>query len=327
VTALQNNKPNSRSNKELQTSNSSEPTNCGWVFDIKKYALHDGPGIRTTVFFKGCPLRCSWCHNPESWKASPEPSLRQVRCIRCGRCVEACESQAISFVDSQPVTDADLCILCGKCVENCIADAREIIGRRMTVGQVIAEVEKDRIFYDQSGGGVTFSGGEPLLQGEFLLALLKECKARGFHATVDTTCYADSELLRDVAEYTDLFLCDIKHMDSEMHERYTGVGNELILENIKNLAQAGKKIIIRMPVVPGFNDDLENIERVAQFVKSLGTVGRIDILAYNRGGLEKSIRLSNELELMQTQVPDEQKMNSISEILKEHGFEVKIGGG
>jgi pyruvate formate lyase activating enzyme len=299
---------------------------AGLIFDIKRYAIHDGPGIRTTVFFKGCPLRCRWCHNPESWKLNPEPSLRHGRCVRCGRCIEVCSQGAISMVDGQPVTDVKKCQLCGACVDACLAGAREIIGQQMSVTEVMTEIEKDRIFYDQSGGGVTFSGGEPLMQPEFLLALLSQCRLVGIHTAVDTTCYAEPQVIKDVLSKTDMLLCDLKHMNSSMHERYTGVGNDLILDNIRNLAEAGMKIIIRVPIIPGFNDDQTNIEQTARFAKTLKSVNRIDILPYNRGGLEKAVRLTNDFDLMQTQAPSDEEMKDIADKIRSHGFEVKIGG-
>jgi pyruvate formate lyase activating enzyme len=298
----------------------------GFVFDIKKYAIHDGPGIRTTVFFKGCPLRCQWCHNPESWRNHPELGLRRGRCVRCGQCLEACTNQAISLVEDQPVTDTGKCNLCGRCVDACLTGAREIIGQEITVGQVMNEVEKDVIFYDQSGGGVTFSGGEPLMQPKFLLALLNQCRAHGVHTAVDTSCYAEPEIVETVSEKTDLFLCDLKHTDSKVHERFTGVENNLILDNIKHLSEAGKKIVLRIPVVPGFNDDQANIEATGKFAESLPGVSKVDILLYNRGGIEKSARLTADAELMQTEPPDEEKVKSVAEILNKYGFEVKIGG-
>jgi len=298
----------------------------GLVFDIKKYAIHDGPGIRTTVFFKGCPLQCLWCHNPESWRGQAELGFRKDRCAGCGQCVEACPHEAISLVESRPVTDAEKCVLCGRCVDVCLAGARQIIGREMTVGEVIAEVERDVIFYDQSGGGVTLSGGEPLMQSDFLIALLNRCRARNIHTAVDTSCYVEPEILDSVAERADLFLCDLKHMDNEMHERFTGVGNNLILENIRRISLTGKKIVIRIPIIPGFNDETANVEATGKFAASLPGIGRIDILPFNRGGVEKSARLMGEIKSMWVETPDEHQMSEIAESLSKYVFEVNIGG-
>jgi pyruvate formate lyase activating enzyme len=298
----------------------------GFVFDIKRYAIHDGPGIRTTVFFKGCPLQCQWCHNPESWKAAPEAALRTTRCKRCGQCVQLCRQNAVSLDGDLPVTDPQKCILCGECIELCPGGAREIIGSQTTVGEVMAEIEKDVVFYDESGGGATFSGGEPLAQPEFLLALLNQCRAGGIHTAVDTCCYAQADVVDAVAEKADLFLCDIKHVNSEKHRQFTGVENASILDNIKRLCKAGSRVVIRIPIIPGVNDDTENIAATGEFAASLPGVERIDILPYNRGGNEKARRLVAGIDLMKLETPNDQKMNSIAERLGKYGFRVKIGG-
>lgn len=298
----------------------------GLIFDIKRYAIHDGPGIRTTVFFKGCPLNCPWCHNPESLLDVPEVSTRINRCLSCGSCKAACKNGAISRGKQKFSTDMAKCVLCGACVDACPVGAREIIGRKLTAGDVLAGIERDIIFYDESGGGVTFSGGEPLMQPGFLKELLRGCKDREIHTALDTSCYAQWEVFEAVNEYVDLYLCDLKHMDAGVHERFTGVSNALILQNLKNLARLAKNIIIRIPVIPGVNDDHINMEETGRFVSLLKVVKQVDILPYHREGRDKLKRLNRDNSSPDITPPGAGNISAIAAEYENLGFTVKTGG-
>jgi len=298
----------------------------GIVFDIKKFSIHDGPGIRTTVFFKGCPLSCWWCHNPESQVLEPELVFWESRCIRCGTCLEVCEQGAISWHGDVVSTDGQKCTLCGDCAELCYAEAREIAGREMTVAQVMEEIERDIPFYDESGGGVTFSGGEPLLQQDFLLALLRACKEKEIHTALDTCGFAPWETLDSMREYVDLFLYDLKLMDDAKHRKFTGVSNEFILGNLQALSQRRHNIFLRVPLIPGINDDDENIRQIGAFAAALPHLNRVDILPYHHAAVEKYKRLNKVYELPETRPPSDKRMAEIVQILRGFGLEVKIGG-
>lgn len=250
-------------------------------FDIKRYALHDGPNIRTTVFFKGCPLRCAWCHNPEGIGSSMQVVTVQERCIGCRECVEGCPEQALSFKDRVIERNASRCTLCLNCVEVCPSLAHEAVGWQAAVETIIGEIEKDLPFYDQSGGGVTFSGGEPLYQSGHLIRLLKRCGELEIHRSVDTSGYAETSALLAVAEYTDLFLYDLKMMDSGLHKKYTGVANDLILLNLQALDKAGASVRVRLPLIGTINDSEENIEAMGRFLSGLSQINDVDLLVYH----------------------------------------------
>lgn len=298
----------------------------GIVFDIKRFSLHDGPGIRTTVFLKGCGLRCWWCHNPESQRPHPELMLRPEFCIRCGACMADCPRQAIAEADGGYVTNSEWCDQCGDCVSACYADGREMVGREMSVAEVIDEIFRDAAFYDEAKGGVTFSGGEPLLQADFLLALLQACKAHDLHTTVDTCGYAPTATLNRVREYVDLFLYDLKLMDEARHRQFTGVSNTLILHNLHLLAEHQHNIVVRIPVIPGVNADDESLQQMAAFLRELPTIERIDLLAYHHLGIEKYERLGRDNPMPPTQPPSESRMAHIQRFFEGCGFQVRIGG-
>ena len=250
-------------------------------FDIKRYALHDGPNIRTTVFFKGCPLRCFWCHNPEGLGCGLEVVTVQERCIGCLECVHGCPEQALSFADGLITRVDERCSLCLNCVEICPSLAHEAIGYRASTESIVGEIIKDRPFFDHSGGGVTFSGGEPLAQAAHLVDLLRRCGELEIHRSVDTSGYAETSTLLEVAAHTDLFLFDLKHMDDELHHQYTGVGNRQILNNLEALSSAGSTVRIRCPVIGSVNDSGDNVEAMGRFLSRLKTIWDVDLLVYH----------------------------------------------
>lgn len=299
----------------------------GCIFDIKKYSINDGPGIRVTVFFKGCPLRCAWCHNPEGISPKVEKMYNSAKCIGCRACVDACPEGACTLTDTGIVTDLARCTACGKCADVCPTTATEMSGRLVTVDEVLAVVDRERVFFEHSEGGVTISGGEPLQQPEFLLALLEALGQRGIHRAVDTTGLAPSELLLEVARHTDLFLYDLKLIDSARHQQWTGVANERILDNLHLLAKSGAEINIRIPLVAGVNDDAENIEQTATLVAGLaGPRKRVNLLPYHNIMTNKYLRLGTLYQGAGMGEPSQALLSRIIAQFAEKGVEAVVGG-
>lgn len=297
----------------------------GLIFDVKKYSIHDGPGIRTTVFFKGCPLTCWWCHNPESRGREPFVYYDADRCLGCQDCVRVCPEGALSMGDNGITTDWDLCRSHGLCAAVCPSEARRLIGRRVTVAELVEELEKDRLYFDESGGGVTFSGGEPLLQWEFLLDALVACGERDMHRAVDTTGMAAPDVLLRVAAETDLFLYDIKTMDPELHRRATGVKLEPILDNLVRLLAAGAKVRVRIPLIPGVTDS-DSIDRTGAFLASLPAIEGVNLLPFHGSARDKHRKFGMPW-LLETdeEIPGE-RVGEWAERMGDHGFPVTIGG-
>ncbi len=299
----------------------------GMIFDIKRYAIHDGPGIRTTVFFKGCPLRCLWCHNPEGIDTKREIVLRPNRCDpSCCACLLACKKSALFKTQGEIQIDRTKCDLCGECETACVYEALVMAGREATVTDVLKEIEKDKIFYEESGGGVTFSGGEPLSQPEFLAALLDELKKQKIHVALDTSGCASYKTLDRIAGTVDIVLYDLKLMDEGKSKKYTGISNEIILDNLRVLARHHENIIIRIPVIPGVNDDKDNIREMAEFLLTLRNIKRISLLPYHKGGCEKYKRLGKK-ELFRTYgSPSKESLDEIQKMFESRGFVVRQGG-
>lgn len=299
------------------------------IFDIKRYAINDGPGIRTTIFLKGCPLRCVWCHNPESWTPQPQKLYKKTKCIGCQSCVEACPQQALELTPDGIRPTQNPCILCGKCTEECPSTALEMCGREWTMEDLMAEIEKERSVMEDSGGGVTLCGGEPLMHPDYSLAILKELGRRGFHRTVDTTLYASQETATRIAAACELFLVDLKLMDPEKHRQYTGVTNEVILQNIRCLAETGKDFFIRIPLIEGVNTDEQNMEATALFLESLPWQRRtVNLLPYHDVGKDKHRRMWSTYnpQGFQMNAPTEETLQRCAALLESHGLHVIIGG-
>ena len=292
----------------------------GRVFNIQRYSLHDGPGIRTVVFLKGCPLHCVWCCNPESIEMKPHITFNKDKCIGDGRCIEVCPTDARDAEGYH----VEICNLCGKCVEVCPTGALELLGREMSVDEVVEEVEKDRLFYESSGGGATLSGGEVLVQRSFALEILKELRGRMLHTAIETTGFAPWKQVKEIAEACDLVLYDLKHMDSTVHKKYTGVPNDLILENAVLLAKEKKDLIFRIPLIGGVNTDMQNIGLLAQFVVQTG-VREVHLLPYHRLGESKYAKLGREYGCVGF-TPEKEEIDEIRTVFESHNLMVMIGG-
>ena len=296
----------------------------GIVFDIQRFSIHDGPGIRTIIFLKGCPLRCRWCSNPESQKMKPELMYRSDQCIRCGSCFKVCKVGAINL-DKEYIVDREKCTSCGECVLVCPSSALLMKGKTMTVEEVIKEARKDSIQYYRSDGGITLSGGEALVQGEFAKELFKVCKAQGWHTAIETEGYANEEVIRDVMPYVDLVMLDIKSVDHKKHMEFTGVDNETILKNAR-IIQEITNTVIRIPVIPEFNSSREEITDIIKFVKTLPNIKKVHLLPYHRYGENKYKLLNREYEMKDTKELSDDYKNELKQIVESYGLECQIGG-
>ncbi|MBP5483160.1 MAG: glycyl-radical enzyme activating protein [Bacteroidales bacterium] len=299
------------------------------IFDIKRYAIHDGPGIRTTIFVKGCPLRCVWCHNPESWSPKPQRLYKQGKCIGCCCCIDSCPQGALKLTPGGIRPTENQCILCGTCASVCPTLAMEICGREWPMEELMAEIEKERGVMTDSGGGVTLSGGEPMMHPDFTLKLLKELGQRGFHRAVDTTFYADPKIVEAIAKECELFLLDIKCMDSATHKLYTGVPNELIHSNLRIISKMGKPYWVRIPLITEVNATEDNIQATADFLTSLPTKPEVvDLLPYHDIGKGKHERMGTKYnpEGLSLTAPDPRQLARCEQILTSSGLKVRIGG-
>ncbi|MHA1695064.1 MAG: glycyl-radical enzyme activating protein [Candidatus Helarchaeota archaeon] len=305
----------------------------GYVFQVQKMSTEDGPGIRTTVFFKKCPLRCVWCHNPESISEKPSIQWFKVKCIGCGTCVEVCPEKAIILDRSGIHINREICIACGKCTEECPTTALQKFGKFWKLDDLIKEVAKDKVFYTNSNGGITVSGGEPTQQADFIERFLKKCKELGFHTALDTCGYAPRKIYERLIPFVDLFLYDIKEIDPEKHKKYTGVPNKLILENaiwiIKKLDSLGKKMWIRTPVIPNYTATEENIRGIGEFIveKLENKVERWDLLAFNNLAAAKYERMDIDWTCKNFDLLSKEEMNHFRDIANSTGVNNVVWSG
>lgn len=297
----------------------------GIIYDIRRTPSPDGPGLRTTICFKGCPLDCWWCHTPESQSPMPEIRLWDERCVRCGRCVPNCPLEAITPEEQEVITDREICTVCGTCVGNCQSAAREIVGERVTAEEILAQIKPDQYAYAQPGGGITFSGGEPLMQRTFLLAVLQGCKVMGLHTAVNTCGYAPWEAFESILPYVDQFLFELKMVDEERHIQFTGVSNKLILQNLRALSDLGRSIILRAPIISGINDDPSSFNDLCSLVTTLN-LQRIDLVPYQPASEEQYQSIARSDRLPDLTLPSQDEIQSIVDCLQNTGVPVAIDG-
>ena len=291
----------------------------GLIFNIQRFSLHDGPGIRTTIFFKGCHLNCWWCQNPEGLNSNKEVFISTTKCIGCNSCLETCSEKAISINGQEPFIDRNKCKLCMACIDLCPTGALEAIGTEMTINQVADEALKDRIIYEESGGGVTLSGGEPLLQLNFVTDLLRKMKELDINTAVETSGYVSLEALKEVYPWTDLFLYDIKLLDPLLSKKYTGISNKSVIENLKHLSQNGKPVAIRMPLIPGINDHRDHLHLVAEVLKENG-INELELIPYHNLGVSKYRGLDMDYKLQEIKSPPKNDIAAVREAFLSEGI-------
>lgn len=301
------------------------PVPFGTIFDIQRFSVHDGPGIRTLVFLKGCPLACVWCSNPESQHFGAEILFEPEKCVACGGCAEVCPHRAARGEGDRVQYERAHCVACGRCVEVCYAEARTMAGRQVTVDEVVAEVCKDAPFFARSGGGVTLGGGEPLAQGDFALGILRECRGRDIHTAIETCGHVPWPAIEAILPWTDLILFDLKHLDALKHRSHTGGDVNRILSNLRQLAASGAGVTVRVPVVPEFNDTVADIRAIADQVVSLG-IRDLHLLPYHRLGQNKYRLLARPYELADDKNVSDDKMQMLHAGAADAGLSVRIGG-
>jgi len=287
----------------------------GIVFNVQKCSIHDGPGIRTLVFFKGCPLKCLWCANPESQDTLPEVASSYIKCIGCGACFTVCPQGCITPEGGRYIIDYDLCDHCGQCADVCYAESKQMMGREMTSDEVVDIIRKDIAYYRRSGGGVTFSGGEPLSRPGFLQECARKCKELGISVAVETCGYGNYSAFKAALDYIDLVLYDLKHADEQAHLRLTGMSNRTVFENLENINRHGVDIHVRIPVIPGCNDDMENLKALAEIVCGLEHVKEVELLAYHALGVNKYEMLGRVYEMGGTKPPSTETMSAYADEL------------
>jgi pyruvate formate lyase activating enzyme len=310
---------------QLDQGSAVSPATAGTIFDIQRFSVHDGPGIRTLVFFKGCPLACLWCSNPESQRSGAELLFDPAKCVACGGCVEACPRGAVRLEGTRVQYDREHCAACGQCVEVCYAEARTMAGKWVSVAEVVAEVCKDEPFFSRSGGGVTLGGGEPLAQSEFAHGILMECRSRGIHTAIETCGHVPWPAFEAVLPWTDLFLFDLKHLDTLKHRSHTGGDVNLILSNLQQLAASGARVTVRVPVVPDFNDTPEDVRSVAEHAASLG-IPELHLLPYHRLGQSKYRLLGRPYGFAGGKKVADGTLEGLRAVAAAAGLTVQIGG-